>query len=95
MLGTTGRKIHLQTIKLSWDNSIMLYAAALCVLITEQIILQLEKAQNFREKRCHKQSSSTGETVFSVLFGGSIKKKQLFCYDSELHRVTLYDKQNL
>lgn len=50
MPGTTGRKIHLQTIKLCWDNSVMLYAAVLCVLIAEQIILQLEKPQNFREE---------------------------------------------
>lgn len=50
MPGTTGRKIHLQTIKLSRDNSVMLFAAVLCVLIAEQIILQLEKPQNFREE---------------------------------------------
>lgn len=54
----------------------MLYASVLCVLIAEQIILQLKKAQNFREKRFHKQSVSTGETVFSILFGGSIRKKE-------------------
>lgn len=70
MPGTTGRKIHLQTIKLSWDNSVMLFAAVLllCVLIAEQIRLQLEKTQNFKEKRFHKQNASTGEAGFSVLF---------------------------
>lgn len=47
--GTTGRKIHLQTIKLSWDNNVMLFSAVLCVLIAEQIILQLAKDQNFKE----------------------------------------------
>lgn len=54
MSGTTGRKIHLQTIKLSWDNSVMLFMAVLCVLMAEQRILQLEKALNFKEKRFHK-----------------------------------------
>lgn len=49
MPGTTGREIHLQTIKLSQDNSVMLFASVLCVLIAEQIVLQLEKAQNFKE----------------------------------------------
>jgi len=29
----------------------MLFTAVLCILIAEQIILQLEKSQNFKEKR--------------------------------------------
>lgn len=101
MPGTTGRKIHLQPIKLSWDNSVMLFPAVLRVLIAEQIILQLEKAQNFKENRFYKQSASTGETGFSVLFWENIKKKTqtnkkvVIFYDSELHRVTSYGKQNL
>lgn len=80
----------------------MLFAAVLllCVLIAEQIRLQLEKTQNFKEKRFHKQNASTGEAGFSVLFWGNIKKKKktkkvVTFYDSELHRVTSYDKQNL
>lgn len=91
MPGTTGRKIHLQTIKLSWDNSVMLFTAVLCVLIAKQIILQLEEDQNFKEGRFYKQSASKRATFFfvCVLFLGYVKNKYGYFYDSELQSNTL------
>lgn len=61
----------------------MLFAAVLCVLIAEQIILQLEKPQNFRD--CISRVLPQKRLCFLYYFGGILTPPLPKIF--ELHRT--------